>query len=189
MHEQEQGLGLHHQGDLLFIAGVAVLMDAGVLDDTGVAGLVGMLHTVVNIGAAAVEDIEHRRIHVPVLLADGAGRQQVDMAFDGLADGYRSRIDHRLGPELRPALPGEVGGGHHPGLGIEALVELAVGAFQGAHEGALLLPEFPHHLALFGAVVAGAGGLCGGGFSLAAVCHGRANRLNGVGFRLMGRPA
>ena len=41
MHEQEQRLRLHHQHELVFVAVVEVLVDAAVLDDCGIAGLVG----------------------------------------------------------------------------------------------------------------------------------------------------
>jgi hypothetical protein len=73
---------------------------------------------------------------------------------------------------VRAALPLPVGRRIDARLGEQALIDLAVGAFEGADEGALLLPALLHHfLAL---VVAGFARLNKGvGFSVLkdVVCH------------------
>ena len=78
------------------------------------------------------------------------------MHLDGLGDLRRLRVDHLLAPKRRAALPLHLRRPVDPGLFIEALVDLAVGALERPHEGALLLPAHPHHL--LGLVVAGLAG-------------------------------
>ena len=87
---------------------------------------------------------------MPVLLAAHLGAEAIDVAFDGLGDLHVLRVDRHFVVIGGPALPFGGGSGNHPGLGIEALVYLAIGAFQGAHEGALLLPAFPDRLVVAG---------------------------------------
>ena len=76
MHEQEQGLRLHHQHHGL-IVGIVVemLMDAAVLDDQGLSRLPRDVLAVMDVMALALEDVEDGAVHMAVLLsAHGARR-------------------------------------------------------------------------------------------------------------------
>ena len=155
VHEQEQGLGLHHQdGHLLMVGGVEMLVHAGGLDDRGVARLVIEPPAVMHVVALAREDVKHRRVHVAVLLAADPGAEAIDVAFDGLGDLHVLGVDDHLVEIGGPAMPIGGGTGNHPGLGVEALVNLSIGTFQRPDEDALLLPAVPDRL-----VVAGGGAL------------------------------
>src|SRR5262249_44241385 len=144
MHEQEQRLGFEHQENC-FVLGIVVemLMDATVLDDHHVAGLPGDVPAIVHVMAAALEHVEHRAVEVAVLLAVGLGRVGLDMRFHRLDNAGRLRADHALAELAGAALPRHLAGRIDPLLLEQRLVEVTVGAFQRAHEGALLVPALP----------------------------------------------
>src|SRR5262245_62443133 len=118
-------------------------MDATVLDDHHVAGLPGTLPAIVHDMAAALEHVEHRAVEVAALLAVGLGRVGLDMRFHRLDDAGRLWADHALAELAGAALPRHLAGRIDPLLLEQRLVEVTVGAFQRAHEGALLGPALP----------------------------------------------
>src|SRR5262249_7696231 len=73
-----------------------------------------------------------------------AGAVGLDVSLDRLADGGGARRDARLAVMLRPALPRLVAEREHARLIEQVLGQLAVGAFERTHEGALPLPALPH---------------------------------------------
>src|SRR6516165_2351653 len=132
-------------------------MDATVLDDHHVAGLPGDMAAVVHVMAAALEHVEHSAVEVAVLLPVSPRRVGLDMRFHRLDDGGRLRADHALAELAGAALPRHVAGRIDPLLLEQRLVEVAIGAFQRAHEGALLGPALPPFvLLLLGLVVTNA---------------------------------
>ncbi len=158
MHEKEQRLGLGDQHDgFLFRIVVQVLMHAGVFDDQRVARLPIEAAAVMDIVALAFEHIEYGAVHMAVPLAVTARREAVDVAFDGLCDLGRTRIDDLLAEILRPAFPFHVLGMIDARLGEQLMHQLAIGAFQGTDEGALLCPAFPDHGFFRSAVMPGTG--------------------------------
>ena len=150
VHEQEQRLGLEHQQHRLFVRRVVeVLMHAAVLDQHHVAGLPRNMAAVVHVMAVALEHVEHRAVEMAVLLAGGARRVGLDVRFDRLRDVDGLRRDHALAVMSGTALPGHVLRREHPRLIDQLLVEMAVGAFERADEGALLGPALPVLVFLF----------------------------------------
>ena len=130
---------------------VEVLVHAGVLDQHHVAGLPRDVAAVVHVMAVALEHVEHRAVEMAVLLAGGARRIGLDVRLDRLRDVDGLRRDHALAVMAGPALPRHVLRREHPRLVDQLLVEMAVGAFQRAHEGALLGPALPVLVFLLGA--------------------------------------
>ena len=63
-----------------------MLMHAAVLDEHDVARLPRNMPAVMDVVAAALEDIEHGAVQMPVLLAVGARRIGLDMGLDRLRD-------------------------------------------------------------------------------------------------------
>src|SRR5206468_3917907 len=85
VHEEEQRLRLEdEQNRLILRVVVEVLMNAAVLDDHRVAGLPLDAPPVVDIMAAALEDVEDGAVEMPVLLAVSAGGVDLDMRLDRL---------------------------------------------------------------------------------------------------------
>ena len=78
-----------------------------------------------------------------VALAGAARCDDRDVRFDRLRDICTLRIDDRLVEKLRSAFPGPVFGFVNPRLVHQALLQLAIGALERAHEGALFLPALP----------------------------------------------
>ena len=128
---------------------VEVLMHAAVLDQHHVAGLPGNVAAVVHVMAVALEHVEHRAVEMAVLLAGGARRVGLDVRFDRLRDVDGLGRDHALAVMSGAALPGHVLRREHPRLVDQLLVEMAVGAFERADEGALLGPALPVLVFLF----------------------------------------
>src|SRR5215471_2346019 len=144
MHEEEQRLGFEHQENGLLVGIVVeVLMHATVLDDHHIASLPRDVAAVVYVVAAALEHVEHRAVEVAVLLAEGARRVGLDVRFHRLDDGGGLRADHALAELAGPALPRHLVRGIDALLFEQRLVEMAIGAFQRPHEGALLRPALP----------------------------------------------
>src|SRR5262249_11010828 len=120
---------------------------------------------VMDVMAPALDDVEAGGVQMPVLLAVGARGVGLDVAFDGLGDlGGGARRDGMLAEEVRSALPGDVLGADDAGRLQELLGEVRVSAFQGPHEGALLLPALPHDGNVLIVLRAG-NGFVGPGFS------------------------
>src|SRR5262249_23492947 len=143
---------------------VEVLMHAAVLDQHHVAGLPGNLAAVVDVVAVALEHVEHRAVEVAVLLTAGLGCIGLDVGFDRLDDRGCLRAEEALAENLRPPLRGQIVRGVDALFLFQRLVEMAVGTFERAHEGALLRPAVPllvllFHLHRIGLVVADARGL------------------------------
>ena len=87
MHEQEERLGLRDQHDrLVFRIVVQMLVDAGVLDDEGIARFSVEALAVMDVVAFALQHIENGAIHMTVALAVAAGREAVDMGLDRLGN-------------------------------------------------------------------------------------------------------
>src|SRR5262249_21966767 len=125
-----------------------------VFDDHHVAGLPGDMAPVVDVVAAALEHVEHRTVEMAVLLAVCRGSVRLDMRFHRLDDAGRLRADDALAELTRPAFPRHVAGWIDPLLLEQRLVEMAISAFERAHEGALLGPALPPLvLLLFGKFV------------------------------------
>src|SRR5262249_42107598 len=120
-----------------------VLMDATVLHDHHIAGLPGDMPAIVHVMAAALEHVEYRAVEVAVLLAVGPRRVGLDMRFHRLDNAGRLRTDHALAALAGAALSRHVAGRIDPLLLQQRLVEVTIGAFQRAHEGALLGPALP----------------------------------------------
>src|SRR5262249_35093825 len=85
---------------------------------------------------------------VAVLLAVGAGRVDLDMRLDRLGDIGVLRADDVLAVLPGAALPRNVARGIDPRRLDQLLVEVAVGALEGAHEGPLLCPAVPARVLL-----------------------------------------
>src|SRR5258706_2336282 len=165
VHEQEQRFGLEHQKDRLVVGVVVeVLMHAAVLDEHHIAGLPLDAAPVMDVMAASLDDVEAGRVQMPMLLAIGARGISLDMRFDRLRDlRGGARRDDMLAIEVRPALPGHALGRDDTRLVQELFGQMAVGAFERADEGALLLPALPDDGLLL--IVLGPGDrLFGGGF-------------------------
>src|SRR5262249_16398462 len=144
VHEQEQGLRLEHQQDRLVLGVVVeVLVHAAVLDEHHVTGLPRNVAAVVHVVAAALEHVEAGAVEVAVLLAVGARRVDLDVGLDRLGDVGVLRADGVLAVLAGTALPRHVGRRVDPRRLEQLLVEVAVGAFERAHEGALLGPALP----------------------------------------------
>src|SRR5262249_59664362 len=92
---------------------------------------------VVHVMAAALEHVEHRAVEMTVLLAVGARRIGLDMRLHRLNDRGGLRTDDALAELAGAALPGHLLRRVDALLLEQRLVEVAVGAFQRAHEGAL----------------------------------------------------
>src|SRR4029077_19028573 len=95
---------------------------------------------VVDVVAAPLDDKEDGAVEMAVLLSGGAGALGLDMPLGGLPAGGRARCDAGLAIMLRTALPGLVAKRQHARLIEQVLGELAIGAFERAHEGAVFLP-------------------------------------------------
>jgi len=112
-------------------------MHAAVLDEHDVAGLPLDATAVMDVVAAPFEHVEAGAVEMAVLLAVGAGRVDLDVGFDRLGDGRVLRTD-----DVLAVLPGHLSTARRaksrPGSLDQLLVEMAVGAFERAHEGALL---------------------------------------------------
>src|SRR5258708_4376142 len=78
-----------------------------------------------------------------MLFAVGARRVGLDMRLYGLNDAGRLRADDALAERARAALPRHLFGRIDALLLEQGLVEMAVGAFERAHEGTLFRPAFP----------------------------------------------
>ena len=128
---------------ILVLVVVEMLVHAAVLDQHHVAGLPFHVAAVMNVVAVALEHVEHRAVEMAVLLAGIERRIAFDMRFDRLHDVDGLRRDDVLAVHRRPALPRMILRGIDPRLFEELLVKMAVGAFQRAHEGALLGPALP----------------------------------------------
>ena len=118
-------------------------MHAAVFDDHDVAGLPLHVAAVVHVMAVALEHVEHRAVEMAMLLAGIERRVAFDVGFDRLHDIDRARRDDVLAVHRRPALPGMVLRRIDPRLFEQLLVDVAVGAFERAYEGALLGPAIP----------------------------------------------
>src|SRR5215467_9403214 len=150
VHEQKQRLGLEYQKDRLVVRVVVeMLMHARAFDDHDIARLPLDAAAVMNIVAAALEHIEHGAVEMPVLLAIGAGCIAFDMGLDRLHHIGGLRAHHVFAIERRPALPWMVARRIDPGLLEQGLVDVAIGAGEFAHEGALFRPAFPLALLVF----------------------------------------
>src|SRR5436309_13800944 len=79
-----------------------------------------------------------------MILAERAGAVSFDMSLDRLTDGRCARRDAGLAEMLRAALPGLVAERQHARLIEQILGQLAIGAFERAHESAFLLPALPY---------------------------------------------
>src|SRR5262249_12192065 len=100
--------------------------------------------------AATLEHVEHRAVEVAVLLPVGPGRIALDVGLDRLGDVGGAGRDHVLAVERRPAFPRMVARGVHARLLEQLLVDVAVGALERAHEGALARPALPLALLVLG---------------------------------------
>src|SRR5262245_42058033 len=98
---------------------------------------------VVDVVPAALEHVEHGTVEMAVLLAIGARRVSLDVRFHRLDDAGRLRADHALAELTGTALPRHVTRRIDPLLLQQSLVEVAIGAFQRPHEGALFRPALP----------------------------------------------
>src|SRR3984885_2813893 len=120
-----------------------MLVTAAVLDQHHVAGLPFHVAPVMDVMAVALEHVKHRPVEVAVLLSGIERRLAFDVRLDRLHDVDRLRRDDVLAVHRRSPLPGMVLGGIDPRLFQKLFVEVAVGAFQRPHEGALLGPAVP----------------------------------------------
>jgi hypothetical protein len=144
VHEQKQRLRLEHQENaILVLVVVEMLMHAAVLDQHHVTGLPFHVAAVMDVVAVPLEHVEHRAVEMAVLLAGIERRVALDMRFDRLHDVHRLRRDHVLAVHRGPALPRMILRGIDARLFQELLVKVAVGAFERAHESALLGPALP----------------------------------------------
>src|SRR5262249_16348195 len=82
-------------------------------------------------------------VEMAVLLPGGLRRIGFDMGLDRLDDRGCLRADDALAEHLRPTLPGHVLRRINALFFLERLVEVAVGAFERAHECALVGRAFP----------------------------------------------
>src|SRR5262245_50364285 len=98
---------------------------------------------VVDVMAAAFEYIEYGAVEMPVLLAVGAGRVAFDVGLDRLHHIGGLRAHDVLAEERRPSFPGMVARRIHTRLLQQGLVDVAVGAGELSHEGALFRPALP----------------------------------------------
>src|SRR5262249_31226738 len=155
MHEKEKRLRFGHQenGFVLGIV-VEVLVHATVFDDHHVAGLPGDMAAVVDVVAATLEHVEYRTVEMAVLLAVCVGRIRLVVRFYLLDVAGLWRSYDAFAELTRPAFPRHVAGRIDPLLLEQRLVEVAVSAFERAHEGAFLGPALPPLvLLLFGKFV------------------------------------
>ena len=164
---------------------VEMLVDAAVLDDHHVAGLPGNVPAVVHVVAAALEHVEHRAVEVAVLLAVGAGRIGLDVRFHRLDDGGGLRADDALAELAGAALPRHLLRGIDALLLEQRLVEMAIGAFERPHEGALLCPALPFLVLLLLGVFVGLVVTDARPGLLVHACHSGASLESAA----MGRPA
>src|SRR5262249_51059277 len=97
-----------------------------------------------------------------VLAGLAARRIDLHVGLDRLRDLHGLRIDDLLAVAAWPALPLEVAGAIDPRLAVELVHQVAVGAFERAHEHAMLGLALPDNVGEW-IVVAGAGlsGRCG----------------------------
>ena len=87
VHEHVHRLRLHDQRARRFVrVGVEVLVHAVVVHDRDVAGFPLVPDAVVNLGALAVEDVEHRFVDVAVLLRLAARRVLFEMDVQRLPE-------------------------------------------------------------------------------------------------------
>src|SRR5262249_53435765 len=126
-----------------------------VLHDHDVARLPRDVAAVVHVVAAALEHVEHRAVEVAMLLAVGARRIGLDMRLQRLDDRGRLRTDHALAELAGAAFPRHLMRGVDPLLLEQRLVEMAVGALECAHEGALLRPALPFLVLLLLGILVG----------------------------------
>ena len=128
---------------ILLLVVVEMLVHAAVLDQHHVAGLPFHVAAVMDVMAVALEHVEHRAVEMAVLLAGIERRIAFDMRFDRLHDVDGARRDDVLAVHRRSALPRMILRGVDARLFEELLIEVAVGAFERAHESALLRPALP----------------------------------------------
>src|SRR5712671_1429834 len=128
------------------------------LDNHDVAGLPVDAAPVMDIVAVSLDDVEDGAVQMAVLLAECARPVSFDMGLDRLSNGRRARRNAGLAEMLRPALPRLVAERQHARLTEQILGQLAIGAFQGTHEGALFLPALPYDWLL--AIVGRRRGVC-----------------------------
>ncbi len=144
VHEQEQRLGLENQDHrFLVLVIVQMLVNAGVLDQKGIARFPVQAFPVVNVVALAFEDVEHRGIHVAVLLAVAVRGKDIEVRLDRLCDLHRLRIDKMFAVVLRPALPLPVGRVIDARLVEQLLYKLSIAPLQGPDEGTFFGPKLP----------------------------------------------
>src|ERR1019366_9803715 len=85
-------------------------MHAAILDNHDVTGLPIDPFAVMDVMAAAFEDVEHGAVQVTVLLPVSARCIDLDMRLDRLGDGRRLRTDDVFSVKLRPTFPGKIAG-------------------------------------------------------------------------------
>src|SRR5262249_61163613 len=90
-----------------------------------------------------LDNVEPRAVEVAVLRPISSRRVGLDMRLHRLDDGGRLRADHAFTELAGAALPRHVAGRIDPLLLEQRLVEVTIGAFERAHEGALLGPALP----------------------------------------------
>src|SRR4030088_1127571 len=144
-----------------------MLVHAAAFHDHDVARLPLNMPPVMDVVAAALQDVEDRAVEVAVLLPVGAGRVDLDMGLDRLRDVGGAGCDDMLAVERRAALPGMMARGIDARLLQQALVDVAIGAFERPHEDALFRPALPLAFLVLGRglVVALSGG------SFVKSCH------------------